>query len=179
MNSRVRHSISPMPPHFSHEIAWIIQECVLILHMMLVTMTTFMNQLAVAKTHNCVRFTIQSEVLFWRRPENFALDLVHWILNVTYTLDVNLHVLVHSEVSKQSQPSPLPLPICPCPIPCSSLSHHQGPSGTPDTIVPLGAPFELPCPICQCPLEQGQICHHSDPCTTIVRRDSTEPLRVH
>ena len=143
-------------------------------------MTTFMNQLAVAKTHNCVRFTIQSEVLFfWRRPENFALHLVHWILNVTYTLDVNLHVLVHSEVSEQSQPSPLPLPICPRPIPCSSLSHHQGPSGTPDTIVPLGAPFELPCPICQCPLEQGQICHHSDPCTTIVRRDSTEPLRVH
>ena len=159
-----------MPPHFSHDIAWVIQGCVLILHMMSVAMTTFMNQLAVAKTHNHVWFTMQSGVLsFWKRPENFALHLFHHILNVTYTLDVNLHALVHPEVSEQPQPSPPPLPICPCPIPCPSLSHHQGPSATLNTIVPLGVPFELPCPICQHSLEQGQICCHLDPCTTLIR----------
>ena len=129
-----------------------------------------MNQPAIAKTHNHMQFMIQSEVLFfWRKLENFVLHLVHHILNVTYTLDVNLHVLVYPEVSEQPQPSPLPLPIHPHPVPCSSLSHHQEPSATPDTIVPPGVPFELPCPICQRPLEQGQICCHSDPCTTIVR----------
>ena len=169
-----------MPSHFSRDIAWVIQGCILILHMMSVTMTTFMNQLAVAETHNCVWFTMQSGVLsFWRRPENFALHLVHRILNITYTLDVNLHVLVHPEVSEQPQLSPPPFPICPHPIPHSSPSHHQGPSATLNIIVPPGVPFELPCPICQCPLEQGQICCHSDPCTTVVRQDSTEPLQVH
>ena len=169
-----------MSPCFSHDVAWIIQGCILILHMMSVAMTIFMNQLAIAGTCNCVWFIMQSGVLFfWRRPENFALHLVHHILNVTYILDVNLHVLVHPEESEQPQPSPLPLPIHPCPIPCSSPSHHQGPSATPDTIIPPGVPFELPCSICQCSLKQGQICHHSDPCTTIVRWDSTEPLWVH
>ena len=169
-----------MSPHFSCDIAWIIQGCILILHMMLVTMTTFMNQPAIAETHNHVWFTIQSEVLsFWRRPENFALHLVHCILNVTYTLDVNLCVLVHPEVSEQPQPSPLPLPICPYSIPYPSLSHHQGLGAIPDTIVSLRVPLKLPCPICQCSLEQGQICRYSDPHTTIVRQDHTEPLQVH
>ena len=107
------------------------------------------------------------------------LHLVHHILNITYTLDVNLHILVHPEVSEQPQPSPPPLPIHPRPVSRSSLSHRQGPSATPDTIVPPGVPFELPCPICQYPLEQGQICHHSDPHTTFVRQDQTEPFRIH
>ena len=170
MNSRVCHLISLMPSHFLCDIAWVIQECILILHMMLVAMTTFMNQLAIAETRNCVQFIMQSGVLFfWRRPENFALYLVYHILNVTYTVEVNLHVLIHPEVSEQPQPSPLPLSICPCPIPCPSLSHRQGPSATLDTIVPLGVPFELPCPICQHSLEQGQICCHLDPCTTLIR----------
>ena len=165
-----------MPSHFSCNVAWVIQGCVLILHMMSVTMTTFMNQPAVAETHNHVWFMMQSGVLsFWRRPENFALHLIHCILNVTYTLDVNLHVLVHPEVSEQPRPSPPPIPICPRPIP----SHHQRSDTTPDTIVPPGVPFELPCPICQRPLEQGQICRHSDPWSTVVRRDQTEPLQVH
>ena len=115
-----------------------------------------MNQLAIAKTCNHVQFTMDSGVLsFWRRPENFVLHLVHYILNMTYTLDVNLHVVVHPEVSAQLQPSPLPLPICPCSIPCPSLFHCQGPSAIPNTIVPSGVPFELPCSICQCSLEQG------------------------
>ena len=128
------------------------------------------------KTHNHVQFTMQSGVLsFWRRPENFALHLIHRILNVMYTLDVNLRITVHPEVSKQPRPSPPPIPIRPCPIP----SHHQGSGTTPDTIIPPGVPFELPCPICQRPLEQGQICHHSDPRRTVVRRDQTEPLRIH
>ena len=165
-----------MPPHFSRDVAWVIQGCVLILHMMSVVMTTFMNQLAVAKTRNRVRFTMKSGVLsFWRRPENFVLYLIHRILNVTYTLDVNLRVTVHPEVSEQPQPSPPPIPIRPRSIP----SHRQGSGITPDTIVPPGVPFELSCPICQCPLEQGQICRHSDPRSTVVRRDHTEPLRVH
>ena len=143
-----------MPPHFLHDVAWVIQGCILILHMMSIAMTTFMNQLAVAEIHNRVQFMMQSGVLsFWRRPKNFALHLIHCILNVTYTLDVNLHVLVHPEVSEQPQPSPLPLPICPCPIPCSSLSHHQGSGATPDTIVPQGVLFKLPCSICQHHLE--------------------------
>ena len=107
------------------------------------------------------------------------LHLIHCILNVTYTLDVNLHVVVHPEVSEQPQPSPLPIPICPRPIPCPSLSHHQGTGHTPDTIIPPGVPFELPCPICQCSLEQGQICRHLDPQTTVVRRDQTKPLQIH
>ena len=107
------------------------------------------------------------------------LHLVDHILNVTYTLDVNLCVLVHPEVSEQPQPSPPPLPICPCPISHSSLSHCQGPGTILDTIVPPGVSFKLPCPICQCPLEQGQICHHLDPHTAIVRQDHTEPLWVH
>ena len=69
---------------------------------MSVTMTTFMNQLAIAKTRNHVQFIMQSGVLlFWRRPETFVLHLVYHILNVTYTLDVNLCVLVHPEVSEQ------------------------------------------------------------------------------
>ena len=148
--------------------------------MMSVAMTTFMNQLGVAETCNHVRFTMKSGVLsFWRRPENFALHLIHHILNVTYTLDVNLCVVVHPEVSEQPQPSPPPIPICPRPIPHSPLSHRQGSGSTPNIIVPPGVPFELSCPICQCPLEQGQICRHSDPRSTIVRRDQTEPLRVH
>ena len=143
-------------------------------------MITFMNQPAVAETHNRVQFMMQSGVLsFWRRPENFALHLAHHILNVTYTLDMNLCVLIHPEVSEQPQPSPPPLPICPHPIPCPSLSHYQGPDATSDTIVPLGVIFELPCPICQHSHEQGQICHYSDPHTTIIRWDHTEPLRVH
>ena len=168
-----------MSSHFSCDVAWVIQGCVLILHMMSVAMTTLMNQLAVAETCNCVWFMMDSGVLsFWRRPENFVLHLVHCILNVTYTLDVNLHVLVHPEVNEQPQPSPLPLPIHPHPVSCSSPS-HQGSSVAPDTIVPLGVPFELPCPICQRPLEQGQICCHLDPRTTVVRRDQTEPLWVH
>ena len=159
-----------MPSHFSRDVAWVIQGCVLILHMMSVTMTTLMNQLAVAETRNRVWFMMDSGVLsFWRRPENFVLHLVHCILNITYTLDVNLHVLVHPEISEQPQPSLLPLSIHPRPVPCSSSSHHQGSSVAPDTIVPLGVLFELPCPICQRPLEQGQICCHSDPCTTVVR----------
>ena len=109
---------------------------------------------------------MQSGVLsFWRRPENFVVHLIHRILNVTYTLDVNLHVLVHPEVSEQPQPSPLPIPIRPRPIP--RLSQESG--STPDRIIPPGVPFKLPCPICQCPLEQGQICQHSDPQSTIVR----------
>ena len=165
-----------MPPRFSRDVAWIIQGCVLILHMMSVAMTTFMNQPAVAETRNRVRFTMESGVLsFWRRPENFALHLIHRILNVTYTLDVNLRVTVHPEVSEQPQPSPLPIPIRSRPI----LFHRQGSGTTPDTIVPPGVPFKLPCPICQRPLEQGQICRHSDPWSTIIRRDHTEPLRVH
>ena len=147
---------------------------------MSVAMTTFINQLAVAEICNHVWFTMDSGVLsFWRRPENFALHLVHHILNITYTLDVNLHVLVYSEVSEQPQPSSPPLPIHPCPVPCSSPSHGQGPGTTLDIIIPLGVPFELPCPICQHPLEQGQICHHSDPYTTIIRQDQTEPFWVH
>ena len=114
-----------MPSCFLHDVAWVIQGCVLILHMMLVAMTTFMNQPAIAEIHNCVQFMMQSGVLFfWRRPVNFALHLVHCILNVTYTLDVNLRVLVHPEVSEQPQSFPPPLPICPCPIPCLSLSHY-------------------------------------------------------
>ena len=92
--------------------------------MMLVTMTTFMNQPAVAKTRNLVWFMVQCRVLSF--GENFALHLVHHILNVTYTLDVNLHVLVHPEVSEQPQPSPSPFPICPHSIPHPSLSHCQG-----------------------------------------------------
>ena len=113
---------------------------------------------------------MQSEVLsFWRRPENFALHLIHRILNVMYTLDVNLHVVVHPEVSKQCQTSPPPIPIHPCPIPHPSLSHHQGSGHMPDTIVPPGVSFKLSCPICQHFLEQGQICHHSDPHTTVIR----------
>ena len=139
-------------------------------------MTTFMNQPAIAKTSNRVWFTMQSGVLsFWRRPENFALHLIHHTLNVTYTLDVNLHIVVQPEVSEQPWPSPPPIPIYPCPIP----SHRQRSGTIPDTIVPPGVPFKLPCPICQCPLEQGQICHHSDPWSTIVRWDQTEPLWVH
>ena len=91
-----------MPPRFSRNVAWVIQGCVLILHMMSVAMTTFMNQLAIAETCNRVQFTMQSGVLsFWRRPENFVLHLIHRILNVTYTLDVNLRVTVHPEVSEQ------------------------------------------------------------------------------
>ena len=165
-----------MPPRFSRDVAWVIQGCILILHMMLVAMTTFMNQPAVAETRNRVWFTMQSGVLsFWRRQENFALHLIHRILNVTYTLDVNLRVTVHPDVSEQPQPSPPPIPICPRPI----LSHRQGSGTTPDTIVPPGVPFKLPCPICQRPLEQGQICCHSDPRSTVVRRDHTEPLWVH
>ena len=114
-----------MPSCFLCDVAWIIQGCVLILHMILVAMTTFMNQLAVAETHNHVWFMMQSGALsFWRRPEKFALHLVHRILNVTYTLDVNLCVLVHPEVNKQPQPSPLPLSIHSHPIPCFSPSHH-------------------------------------------------------
>ena len=155
-----------MPPRFSRDVAWVIQGCVLILHMMSVAMTIFMNQPAVAKTRNHVQFTMESGVLsFWRRPENFVLHLIHHILNVTYTLDVNLRITVHPEVSEQPQPSPPPIPIRPCPIP----SHFQGSGTTPDTIVPPGVPFELPCPICQCPLEQGQICCHSDPRSTVIR----------
>ena len=139
-------------------------------------MTTFMNQPAIAETCNHVQFTMQSGVLFfWRRPENFVLHLIHHILNVTYTLDVNPCVIVYPEVSEQPQPSPPPIPIRPQPIP----SHCQGSGTTPDTIIPPGVPFELPCPICQHPLEQGQICCHSDPRSTIVRRDQTKPLRVH
>ena len=76
---------------------------------------------------------------------------------VTYTLDVNLCVLVYSEVSAQPQPSPLPLPIhphpIPCPISCPSPSHHQEAGATLAIIIPPGVPFKLPCPICQCPLE--------------------------
>ena len=91
-----------MPPCFLRDVAWVIQGCILILHMMLVTMTTFMNQPAIAKTSNRVWFTMQSGVLsFWRRPENFALHLIHHTLNVTYTLDVNLHIVVQPEVSEQ------------------------------------------------------------------------------
>ena len=93
----------------------------------------------------------------WRKPENFALHLIHCILNMTYNLDVNLHVLVHPEVSAQPQPSPLPLPICPYPIPHPiphpSPSHHQEAGATLAIIIPPGVPFKLPCPICQCPLE--------------------------
>ena len=114
---------------------------------------------------------------FWRRSKNFALHLVHYILNVTYTLDVNLHILVYPEVSEQPQPSSSPLPICPLPIP--HPFHCQGPSATLDTIVPPGVPFKLSCHICQHSLEQGQICHHLDPHTTIVRWDQTEPLQIH
>ena len=106
------------------------------------------------------------------------LHLIHHILNVTYTLDVNLRVVVHSEVSEQLQPSPPPISIHPHPISRFPPS-HQGSGNTPDRIVPPGVPFELPCIICQCPLEQGQICQHSDPWSTIIRRDQTEPLRVH
>ena len=180
MNSRVHHLISLMPSHFLCDVAWVIQGCVLILHMMSVAMTPFMNQLAVAKTHNRVQFTMQSGVLsFWRRPENFALHLIHCILNVTYTLDVNLYVVVHPEVSEQPQPSPPPIPIHPHPIPCPSPSHHLGSGHASDITVPPGVPFELPCPICQCFLEQGQIYCHSDPCTTVVRRDQTKPLWFH
>ena len=169
-----------MPPHFSCDIAWVIQGCILILHMMSVAMTTFMNQLAVSETHNCMQFTMQSGVLsFWRRSENFALHLIHCILNVTYTLDINLHVIVHPEVSEQPQPSPPPIPIYSRSIPYPSLSHPQGFGYTPDTIVPLGVPFELPCPICQHFLKQGQICCYLDPCTNIVRRDHTKSLWVH
>ena len=169
-----------MPPHFSCDVAWVIQGCILILYMMSVAMTTLMNQLAIVKTHNCVWFMMQSGVLsFWKRLENFALHLVHCILNITYTLDANLHVLVHPEVSEQPQPSPLSLPICPCLIPHPSPFHHQGSSTTSDTIVPLEVPFELPCSICQFFFEQGQICHHSDPHTTLVRCDHTKPLWVH
>ena len=103
-----------MPSRFLCNVAWVIQGYVLILHMMLVAMTTFMNQPAIAETHNCVQFTMQSGVLsFWRRPENFALHLIHCILNVTYTLDVNLRVVEHPEVSEQPQPSPPPIPIHP------------------------------------------------------------------
>ena len=169
-----------MPPHFSHDIAWVIQGCILILHMISVAMTIFMNQLAVAETHNHVRFMMQSGVLsFWRRPENFALHLIHHILNVTYTLDINLHVVVHPEVSEQLQPSPPPIPIHPCPIPCPSPSHHEGSGHMPDTIIPLGVSFKLPCSICQRFLEQGQICCHLDPHTTVIRWDQTKPLWVH
>ena len=165
-----------MSPCFSHDIAWVIQGCILILHMMLVAMTTFMNQLAVAETHNCVQFTMQSGVLsFWRRPENFALHIIHRILNVTYTLDVNLHIVEHPKVSEQPRPSPPPIPIHPCSIP----RPLQESGNTPDRIVPPGVPFELPCSICQHPLEQGQICCHSDPWSTVPRRDHTEPLWVH
>ena len=143
-------------------------------------MTTFMNQPAIAETRNHVQFTMQSGVLFfWRRPENFVLHLIHHILNVTYTLDVNLCVIVYPEVSEQPQPSPPPIPIRPRPIPRPIPSHRQGSGTTPDTIIPPGVPFELPCPICQHPLEQGQICCHSDPRSTVVRRDQTKPLRVH
>ena len=92
-----------MPPCFLCDVAWIIQRYVLILHTMSVAMPTFMNQPAVAETCNHVQFMMQSGVLSWRRPENFVLHLVHCILNVTYTLDVNLHVLVHPEVSEQPQ----------------------------------------------------------------------------
>ena len=54
--------------------------------MMSVAMTTFMNQLAVAETCNHVWFMMDSGVLsLWRRSENFALHLIHCILNVTYT----------------------------------------------------------------------------------------------
>ena len=145
-----------MPSCFSRDVAWVIQGGILILHMISVAMTTFMNQPAVAETHNHVQFMMQSWILsFWKRPENFALHLVHHILNVTYTLDVNLHVLVHPEVSEQPQPSPLPLPIHPYPIPCSSSSYCQGPSATLDIIIPPEVLFELPCPVCQCFLEQG------------------------
>ena len=52
-----------MPPHFSHDVAWVIQGCVLILHMMSIMMITFMNQLIVAEIHNHVQFTMQSGVL--------------------------------------------------------------------------------------------------------------------
>ena len=169
-----------MPLRFLHNVAWVIQGCILILHMMSVTMTTFMNQPAIAETHNCVWFMMHSGVLsFWRRPENFVLHLIHCILNVTYTLDVNLHVVVHPEVDEQPQSSPPPIPIHPHPISHPPLSHRQGSGSTPDTIVPLGVPFELSCPICQHPLEQGQICRHSDPRSTVIRQDQTEPLRVH
>ena len=169
-----------MPPCFLHNVAWVIQGCILILHMMPVAMTTFMNQLAIAEIRKHVWFTMQFGVLsFWRRPENFALHLIHHILNVAYTLDVNLRVVVHPEVSEQPQSSPPPIPIHPHPIPCPPLFYRQGSGSTPDTIVPPGVPFELSCPICQRPLEQGQICCHSDPRSTVVRRDQTEPLRVH
>ena len=107
------------------------------------------------------------------------LHLVHCILNTTFTLVVNLCVLVHPKISKQPQPSPLPLPIHPCPIPCPCPSHRQGSSTILNSIIPSGVPFELPCPICQHSLKQDQICHHSDPCTTIIRQDHTEPLWIH
>ena len=165
-----------MPPRFSRDVAWVIQGCILILHMMSVAMTTFMNQLAIAETCNHVQFTMQSGVLsFWRKPENFVLHLIHRILNVTYTLDVNLHIVEHPEVSEQPRPSPPPIPIHPCPIP----RPLQESGSVPDRIVPSGVPFELSCPICQRPLEQGQICRHLDPQSTFIRRDHTEPLRVH
>ena len=120
------------------------------------------------------------EVLsFWRRSENFALHLIHHILNIRYTLDVNLCIVVYPEVSIQLQPSPSPHPICPHPIPHPSPSHCQGPGTIPITIIPLGVPFKLPCLIFQHPLEQGQIYCYLNPYTTIIRQDQTEPLWVH
>ena len=108
-----------------------------------------MNQLVIAKTCNCVWFMMQPGILsFWRRPENFVLYLVHRILNVTYTLDINLYILVHPEVSEQPQPSSLSLPIHPHSISCPSLFHYQRPGATLDIIVPLGVLFELSYSIC-------------------------------
>ena len=57
-----------------------------------------MNQLAIAETCNHVWFMMDVGLLsFWRRSKNFSLHLVHQILDITYTLDVNLHVFRHPE----------------------------------------------------------------------------------
>ena len=116
----------------------------MILYMMSVTMTTFMNQLAIAETHNRVRFTMQSGVLsFWRRPENFALHLIHHILNVTYTLDVNLYIIEHPEVSEQPRPSPPPISICPVLslVPFKNLVIHQIESSLQEFLSNFPIPF--------------------------------------
>ena len=55
--------ISLISHHFLYNVAWVIQGCVLILHIMSVATTIFINQLAIFKTCNYVWFMMDSGAL--------------------------------------------------------------------------------------------------------------------